>query len=147
MKKLLLSWAITMAASDPALADDAACIQRAESEFGVPSGLISVMKTSEKPGAEEKFRLYGPMGLQARVIAEAAEGLHVDPDAIRNDRCTNFSAAAWLLMNTSGGSQEKDIFTAVNRYYYGHGKLQPGRQTQLIQRRWRLETGQDAAVK
>lgn len=141
MKKHLLVLTVLMAASAPALADDATCIKQAESDYGVPSGLIAAMKTAEKADAQARFHLYGPMGLHDSVIPVAAAGLHTDPNTVRSDRCTNIRAAAWLLMNTFGGSREKDILTAVNRYYYGPAKTETGPQTKLVQRRWQPETG------
>lgn len=105
------------------------CISNAEVEYGVPDGLLSVMKGSEPVFQRTNLKFYGPMNLFEGVIPVASKGIDESEDEIKTNPCQNYRAAAWLLMNKYGGNGAKDIFSAVNRYYYGFSKSTMGSVT------------------
>jgi hypothetical protein len=140
MKNIIYVVLIISMTNGNALANNANCITQAESEYGVLPGLISVMKSSESSDENLKGHLYGPMGLNKKVIEVAARGMNVSQTSIQEESCMNYRAAAWLLMNVYGGYNEKDIFNAVNRYYYGQHIRTVGKQTQLVKKRYMAQT-------
>lgn len=108
------------------------CVSDAETEYGVPTGLLSVM--AKEPSLPKNTN-YGPMGLYQGIIPLAASGIGATEDEIKTNPCQNYRAAAWLLMNKFGGKDAKDIFTAVNGYFYGSHKKEYGAVTLRIKNR------------
>ncbi|MBG6246641.1 hypothetical protein CS369_21555 (plasmid) [Candidatus Symbiopectobacterium sp. 'North America'] len=68
------------------------------------------------------------------IIPLAASGIGATENEIKTNPCQNYRAAAWLLMNKFGGKDAKDIFTAVNGYYYGPHKKEFGAVTLKIKK-------------
>lgn len=112
------------------------CISGAEVEFGVPDGLLSVMKGSEPVNERDKLKYYGAMHIYEGIIPFASKGINVSEEEIKSNLCQNYRAAAWLLMNTYKGKDSKDIFNAVNRYYYGFSKSTMGSVTLRIKKQY-----------
>lgn len=131
IQTLLGSALLCMIITTNADAADEICISNAESEYYIPSGLLSLMK-----GSESSQKLYGPMGLSQEIIHFAAKGINTTEDDIKNIPCENYRAAAWLLMNKFGGKESFDIFTAVNRYYYGFSSKRIGPVTLRIKNQY-----------
>lgn len=112
------------------------CISNAEAEYGVPNGLLSVMKGSDLNNHRTNLKFYGPMHLYEGVISFASKGIDVSEEEIKSNFCQNYRAAAWLLMNKFEGKESKDIFSAVNRYYYGFSKSTMGSVTLRIKKQY-----------
>lgn len=95
------------------------CATEAAQEFGAPVRVFQAMALAEqgKPGLNPNGG-YGPMGFGEIAIPMAADGIGADIDAVKNDPCTNYRAAAWWLMKDAGG-EAVDIWPAVTNYYYG----------------------------
>ena len=95
------------------------CATEAAQEFGAPVRVFQAMALAEqgKPGLNPSGG-YGPMGFGKIAIPMAADGIGADIDAVKNDPCTNYRAAAWWLMRDVG-DKTGDIWPAVTSYYYG----------------------------
>lgn len=115
----------------PVWADDIpACANDAALEFGAPEQVFRAMVIAEGwYSVSEHVRLkaaergmYGPMGLGTHAINEVAGHLGTSQKALREEPCENFRGAAWWLMNLAGGD-EREIWDAVTRYYYGDADL------------------------
>ena len=104
------------------------CSQAAAVEFGVPQMVFEALtinaemgaidaattKQSEQPG----WPFHGPMQIHEYMIPQIAEAMGSSEQAIKENHCENFRAAAWFLMNPSGGN-ESSIWVAVDAYIYG----------------------------
>ncbi|WP_099319850.1 twitching motility protein PilT [Erwinia amylovora] len=123
-KTLVTAFLITSAISSTSYAAKQNCASDAEAEYSVPVGLLSVMSAQEVSRPKDTF--YGPMRLYKGVIPFAASGIGATENEIKTNPCQNYRGAAWLLMNKFGGKDTKDIFTAVNVYYYGTHKKEFG---------------------
>lgn len=95
------------------------CATEAAQEFGAPVRVFQAMALAEQgqPGLNPSGG-YGPMGFGEIAIPMAADGIGADIDAVKNDPCTNYRAAAWWLMKDVG-NKTGDIWPAVTNYYYG----------------------------
>lgn len=133
-KTFIGAFLISTAISSTSYAATQNCASDAETEYSVPTGLLSVMSAKEPLLPKNKF--YGPMRLYQGIIPLAASGIGSTEDEIKTNPCQNYRAAAWLLMNKFGGKDAKDIFTAVNGYYYGSHKKEFGTITLKIKKRY-----------
>ena len=96
-----------------------ACAVDAAKEYEIPENVFHALVLEAKSNWEGKRNHYGPMGLYDLVIPRVADATDMSSESIRNDPCVNYSAAAWWLMNESGGN-ESDIWDTVAVYYHGH---------------------------
>ena len=95
-----------------------ACAALAAVEQNVPVDVFEALARGVNLIGNRPPNLHGPMMLNAMIIPVAAEGIGEDPDKIASDPCTNYRAAAWLLMNIAGEKDDK-IWDKVRVYIYG----------------------------
>lgn len=97
------------------------CGLDAAAEFGAPVKVLQALAINEKsvpPPPPHMMPEHGPMGLGEATIQYIAGNINSSVESIKANPCENYRAAAWFLMNQSGGNK-LPIWEAVNNYYYG----------------------------
>jgi len=115
--------------------EDPACLTMAAKEFGVDQSVFSAMYRAEEKGVSivRNYNWFGPMKLAEPAIIVASKHIQASSSQIKTDPCQNFRAAAWWLMGPSGGATDKDIWNAVDKYYYGNNsRVAPSRRFFLL---------------
>lgn len=97
------------------------CGLDAAAEFGAPEKVLQALAINEdrlSAPLPHMMPEHGPMGLGEATIQYIAGNIDSSVESIKSNPCENYRAAAWFLMNPSGGN-ERPIWEAVNNYYYG----------------------------
>lgn len=90
------------------------CVVAAEKKMNVPSNVLSSIIIANFGYESEK-----PIQFSNQPAIVAAKEMGVSVDQLKTDKCVSYAAAAMWLMNKSGGNGAKDIWTAVDHFYYG----------------------------
>lgn len=129
MKHIFIKSVLAMAVVIPMTVSAAQipkCATQAAVEFNVPVKVFKALVVQSTPQSKDAADIsvhFGPMGLYTKAIEVAAKGINVSADDIKNNACTNYRAAAWWLAVPSDINGTDDVWTGVNRYFYGNNKL------------------------
>lgn len=117
MKKLILSTVLSVLTTT-AMASDSIpeCAYDAAEKYGAPQKVFKALVLAERDSPNIKdSKHYGSMNMYELIVPHISEETAISEADIKNDECSGYYAASWLLMNSMDG----DIWDAVYTYYYG----------------------------
>lgn len=100
------------------------CAKQAAADFKVPPKIFAaiIIHTQRQPvtinDSTGKSGEFGPMKLTQKAIEAAAPEIGRDVETIKQNACANYRAAAWWLREPSDAKKNRDVWSAVSRYFY-----------------------------
>lgn len=121
MRKQFIAFAICALSSSISFAsvELPKCAYDAAEKYGAPKKVFEALILAERDSPNLKdSKHYGSMNMYELIIPELSQKTTITEDKIKNDECSGYYAASWLLMNPVNGDNS-DIWSAVYSYYYG----------------------------